>query len=855
MKTRYFPSNCFQIVPIQGADQPEVNERKRVISELVKMNEGFLEKGAGRKVVNPNTGEQEYRDVPHFSLKLLKRDGKIHVFANMPKDKDRLIENKIRNALYEDIGELRIKEDHLELPEKNLYTFAVKGGHLAIDLETNNKMKEVFRFADNVMYSLTVKEVESHEDKRDQLEKELLGLADLKSKLWHYTKTSMKITAKILYDFWYDGEDEKKAKHQVALKQIKNLLPKKEHTFTNRKLSSEKNRYMLVEILFLLWTDKEKKAQRFKAALQKLMDEMKGENQLEVVEVRPDLANVAKGRIQYDLPTLCLYQAELSKFLLLPNIEDEEFYSERPQKTQIPEMMFVPQPGALAFARDINTDQIVYFPEAKTEEQKDDAVKAIVLVGEQGGGKTTAAINQIVETFHLKAKSREEWQKYAHSVIAFDVADGEMHTDILRHVPDWLMDRVIILNHANLRYPIPTNLHDLAKETYDVSTLAEDECDMLMDCLDDKSTTIAVERYFKNAMKASYEVGEGGLLDAMRILTNDEYRLEIIRRLQPKKKELYIEMIQIHKKLIRDEKMIETIENRITTYRTNRTLMYSIAQPPNDNIDFYKWMNGDKDGPYLVLIYIPSEKAIGKSTRKFLFTHYFYKIWKMMYGRESINKPKRSETLIVVDELHQILDQRVVAEIFPKIFKEPRKYRLRYLFTFHGWSSIEEAGQKKEPIIQSMSDSGCNIFFYKGGVDFFNSMKRLAEPYTWKDFSEIQRQKYCGLFRISHNKESHVFPARFLEPPIDRLEKYREISLSEYHRYQSAFGCAAEFVQQRMDSKLEETYQQLIKEFEEEEKERQQEKEREEKACQNQSASLEEELARITGGNEFPGVN
>jgi hypothetical protein len=356
-------------------------------------------------------------------------------------------------------------------------------------------------------------------------------------------------------------------------------------------------------------------------------------------------------------------------------------------------------------------------------------------------------------------------------------------------------------------------------------------------------------------MKASYEVGEGGLLDAMRILTDEEYRLDIISRLKSKRKELYVEMIQIHRKLVIDEKIVETIENRITAYRTNRTLMHSIAQPPNEKIDFYKWMNGDQDGPYLVLIYIPSEKKIGTAARKFLFTHYFYKIWKMMYARESTNKPKRPETLIVVDELHQILDQRVVQKIFPKIFKEPRKYRLRYLFTFHGWSSIEEAGQKKEPIVQSMMDSGCNIFFYKGGADFFNSLKRLAEPYTWKDFNEIQKMKYCGLFRISYNKESHVFPARFLEPPLDRLEKHQEITLSEFHEYKSSVGCSAEFVQRRIDAILEQTYQQLIKKFQEEEAERQRQKKEEEKACQNQAESLEEELARITGGSDFLGVN
>jgi hypothetical protein len=133
-------------------------------------------------------------------------------------------------------------------------------------------------------------------------------------------------------------------------------------------------------------------------------------------------------------------------------------------------------------------------------------------------------------------------------------------------------------------------------------------------------------------------------------------------------------------------------------------------------------------------------------------------------------------------------------------------------------------------------------------VDFFNSLKKLAEPFTWKDFSEIQKRKYCGLFRVASNKESHVFAARFLEPPLDRLEKHQDITLSEFHEYQSSFGCLAELVQKRIDAKLEQ-------EFQEKEKERQREREEEERACQNQSDTLEEEIARITGGKEFQGAN
>ncbi len=464
MKTRYFPSRFYRIAPLQTGDKRlEPSERKLLISELVKMNEGFLEKGAGQ-VVSTKNGD-EYWDVPHFSLKLLKKDGKIHTFVNLPKDKDFLLENKLRHALYEDIGECRIAEDHPELPEKNLYAFAVRGlDYLALDLEKPNRMKEVFRYADHLMYCLTVKEIENHEEKRENLKLEMLGITDERSRIIHETKKALQAGAKWMYDFWF--EEETKEKHQTYIKQFKKLLPKKQEPdlpFTKRKLSSDKNRYLQAELLFLLWTDKEEKVQRFQASLQKLMDEIQGENFLQVVEVKPDLKKVAKGRIQYHLPTLCLYQTELSKFLVLPDLHDPAFYSERPQKTIIPEMMMKPELGSIAFARELYTNRIVYMPRPKNDTELDSRVKGTIVVGEQGSGKTSYIENQILETFLAGAKNEVEWRRYGRSVIAFEVADGALIKNIRQHIPPWAQRNVIILNHADTENPLHVGFHDVLK--------------------------------------------------------------------------------------------------------------------------------------------------------------------------------------------------------------------------------------------------------------------------------------------------------------------------------------------------------------------------------------------------------
>lgn len=839
MKTRYFPSRCFKVIPIQVSDKPDkiqTNQRKRLISELVKMNEGFMERGAGREVVREN-GEREYRDVPHFSLKLLKQNSKVHTFVTLPKDKDFIIENKLRHAMYEDIGEVRLVEEILELPEKNLYAFAVRGhDDLAIDLEQQNKMKEVFRLADHVMYSLTVKEVENHQERRDRLKKEMAGINDAKSLVIHEAKKIMKTGLSWFYDFWF--EEETKQKCETAIQQIKKLLPMKRSPnlpFTQRKLSSVKNRFLIVQVLFLVWTDQEEKARWFQASLQKLMDEIKGENQLEVVKVEPDLTLISKGRIQYQLPILCLYQTELSKFLLLPNIQDPEFYSERPQKTIIPEIMMQPELGGLSFARQLYTNRIVYMPRPKNQTDLDDRVKGTIVVGEQGSGKTSYLENQILDTYLGGANNEVEWRRHGRSVIAFEVADGALIQNIRQHIPSWAQGNVIILNHADTEHPVYVGFHDVLKVNEKSRSIrkqiADTETKILLDSIGDVSKTVALERYFKAALQASYEVGKGNLIDALNILKDPDYLHRIIDRLaQHGKYNLVHALRENAMDMENDPSVLKTVKNRLVPFMTDDDFMNLVAQEVNPEIDFWRWMN---TGPYLVLIYLPgSGQEISLELRKFLFTHYFIKIWLLMLARERIEKEKRKECLVVVDELHQVIDQRAVQNLFGALFKEPRKYRFRFLFSVHGWSSFNEAGKAKDKLIRSIQDARPNLVLLKGGEDFFKSMASLLIPYDLNDFIELMNLEYCGIFRIDAVKKTNTFMAKLLEPAELRLPVYQKVSLEESRGMINPFGRPREEVERKIHG-IEE-----------------------EKPCnQTPQKSLDDEIARITGESVFQKVN
>lgn len=381
----------------------------------------------------------------------------------------------------------------------------------------------------------------------------------------------------------------------------------------------------------------------------------------------------------------------------------------------------------------------------------------------KGSGKTSLSENQALYTFgaHLP---RDRWRKESKSVIVFDVADGAMITNIYNHVPEWLRHRVIILNHANFNNPIAVNNADLDEFNTEVMkdedyayTLAEMEAKLVLEILKSEKT-LAMDRWFTTALQAVHMVNKDyGYIEAMRTLTDDSFRInEIIPKLTNRR--LQLELNIYHQMSMNGEtsKIIQTIENRFSQLERDQKLWDCIAQKPlrDENgkvkINFRKLMDGDEDGAYMVLVHIP-KSGVSQLYRKFLFAHYFTKIWNVALSREAgfAGREYKPETLVIIDEIHQIIDIPLIAKLFIDLFKEPRKYSLRLWLTLHGWSSLAKAGRGLEgDIKQSIMDNGCNLIMLKGGGEAFNSLSDFLQPMTIADFNNLMNMDFCGIFAI-----------------------------------------------------------------------------------------------------------
>lgn len=590
---------------------------------------------------------------------------------------------------------------------------------------------------------------------------------------------------------------------------------------------------------------------------QNCFENLDGDNKFTVkhIKTRNGIKSVIKAveecKPQPFLGKDIFFEGEMNQMIKIPNKQVLKEFKKIIQqdnftRTEINNDFFKTEHDAIPFAVTLDKDsKLLHFPSYSREDwtnkgryvkdktKLDDRCTATMLFGRQGSGKTELSVNQILSTFlanvtmsyeqwqkeneeNIKQNQElnmtyEQWQDYSYkewvkrskSVVAFDVADGEILTKVWNQIPSWLRDRVIILNHAVSERPIPVNFAELEEFNREVMKdpdyayrLAEMEADLISDILGtDKS--MAVERWFKYALQCvHYASPDYGIPEAIKMLIDDEFRInEVMPKIQ-EDEELLLEMEAYNEMSANGEtsKIISPIQNRLGQIKGERKLWDCIAQKPLRNedgkclINFRKWLDGDKDGAYLVLIYIPKDAS--QKFRKFLFAHYVVKIWSVGMSREKgfAGREYRPESLIVIDEIHQIIDVPVIGRLFIDLFKEPRKYSLRYWFTLHGWSSLAKAGRSIESDIkQSIMDNGCNLIMLKGGEDAFESLENFMGDMTIEDYNNLMKLEFTGIFSIWW-KGCQVFQGKMIPPADKTMKKYDHWDLYKLASYVSPYS-------------------------------------------------------------------
>jgi len=175
-------------------------------------------------------------------------------------------------------------------------------------------------------------------------------------------------------------------------------------------------------------------------------------------------------------------------------------------------------------------------------------------------------------------------------------------------------------------------------------------------------------------------------------------------------------------------------------------------------------------------------------------------------ARERIPKPERRECAVIVDEIDLVIKNKPVQSIFLQLTKKPRKYRTKFIFSFHDWSSFARAANMKNEILRSFK-TGMDMVLLKGSDEVFRDFQAELAPFTIEDFHQLK--KYHGIFRITADKKDHVFQARLLEPAAMRLPSFAAPDLG------NRFGMTKDEITDRAREMLLPLYQKGGKEIEE----------------------------------------
>lgn len=784
----------------------------------------------------------------NISYKILMVGGKMKFFFSVPlKWKKSFISSIQQDWGNVDITEVDSNIVHKFEPSNSKVMDISLRQHYALSIKTVPLNNDIF-FAslaslastldkeDNILIDFNIEPVNnSWKDKSQKklrefkngkpaLKDDFLTLRGLLGKSWDMSYVILDEFSNLLEDvMMLKKEEEKKGKKKEDSKQLFDLKYSEEKSTPNMKGYNVQIRVIGESI------DDKKIAHAFKN-IENSFTLLDGDNKFGCTYIKSKksikkvIESVEKNLPLMGKPKDILFDKELKNLLTLPNKDTLNEYNkvivqDNHTRSEIEDVFFDESNGSIpiGYTLDKKPKNILlggYERQDWTEKGRlalskqklDDRSTATMVFGSMGSGKTSASESQALYTFGAHITDKEVWKRESKSVVLFDVADGSMIKNIYNYIQPWQRDRVIILNHSNFKNPVAVNNADLDEFNREVMqdddyayTLAEMEARLVIEILG-ANKTISVDRWFISALQCVHEVDKDwGYIEAIKLLIDTDFRNdEVMPKI--KNRRLLLE-IKSYNEMVNNKqanKVIETIQNRFSQLERDQKLWDCIAQKPlrgedgKVKLNFRKMMDGDKDGAYLILIYIP-KSGVSNLYRKFLFAHYFTKVWNVLLSREVgfAGREYRPETLIIVDEIHQIIDIPLIGKLFIDLFKEPRKYSGRYWFTLHGWSSLAKAGRGLDKDIkQSIMDNGCNLIMLKGGGEAFQSLSDFLHPMTIADFNNLMNMDFCGIFALRWNNKNHVMQVKLM-PQIEKnpdFEQHSEVDTHFLTDYSSDYG-------------------------------------------------------------------
>lgn len=518
--------------------------------------------------------------------------------------------------------------------------------------------------------------------------------------------------------------------------------PKQDYLSLEYSSDSQRKRDKIVvqtQVVVLAESPEKQRAKNIGTSMCECFKCLSGDNELTYSEIKTDVSFI-EPKIK-NASSFIASAHECQNFLSLPAkeiIEEYKIESVNTTETAVPEKL---QTGYICLGSNTCRGNTV---KAYLRDNYDQGNFPLVLVGEQGSGKST-----YIKNYVKYIRSRGEGCIIIDFIKNCEVAQAVQDKDsIVLDMSDVNSVQGIGYNELQSKSLNPIDVVDVAnrKALYILT---------LIDALnvDGEPLSSSMDRYLSAACNIVFLRSDASLKDIVKCLNDYKFRRKCIENVRKDIKYMVEDELTALEELddykgdeIVGTKMhkIDGVNHRINLLKKDLRLKMMFQKDCESNIDLAKAMNEGK----IVLVKMPQEYFATPYSKNVIVTYWLTKIWSAMLVRGSTQaQPKRFH--VIIDEVFQAptaMELLKSQEICP----QTRKFGCKFVFSCQ---YLKQIGT----IDQTLRSAGASYMLMKGsGKANFNEFKDELSPYTLEDMEALAQYECLNLINYEGGRAKFI---------------------------------------------------------------------------------------------------